>query len=74
MSIITVKLIEGTLSSAQKLRLGKNLTDTVVAIEGEVMRPVTWCIIEDIRDGQWFIGGQPLRRKDILGITGRNGR
>ena len=47
MSIITVKLIEGTLSSAQKLRLGKNLTDTVVAIEGEVMRPVTWCIIED---------------------------
>jgi len=45
-----------------------------VAIEGEVMRPVTWCIIEDIRDGQWFIGGQPLRRKDILGITGRNGR
>jgi hypothetical protein len=45
-----------------------------VAIEGEVMRPVTLCIIEDIRDGQWSIGGQPLRRKDIRGITGRNGR
>ena len=74
MSIITVKLIEGTLSAAQKLRLAKNLTDTLVAIEGEVMRPVTWCIIEDIRDGQWAIGGQPMRRKDIRGILGRNGR
>jgi len=38
------------------------------------MRPVTWCIIEDIRDGQWSIGGQPLRRKDVRGITGGNGR
>ena len=73
MSIITVKLIEGTLSAAQKLRLASNLTDTLLAIEGEVMRPVTWCIIEDIRDGQWSIGGQPLRRKDVRGITGGNG-
>lgn len=74
MSIITVKLIDGTLSPEQKQRLAKNLTDALVAIEGEAMRPVTCCIVEDIRDGQWSIGGQPLRRKDVREITSRKGR
>jgi 4-oxalocrotonate tautomerase len=74
LSIITVKLLESVLSSPQKQQLANNLTDALVTLEGEAMRPVTWCIIEDIRIGQWFIGGQPLRRQDIRAITGRRRR
>lgn len=36
------------------------LTDTMVAIEGEAMRQVTWVKIEKVSEGQWGIGGTPL--------------
>jgi hypothetical protein len=32
----------------------------MVSIEGENMRPVTWCVIEEVRSGDWGIGGNPL--------------
>ena len=32
----------------------------MVKIEGENMRPVTWVIIEDVRSGEWGIGGQSM--------------
>jgi len=37
-----------------------SLTEAMVKIEGENMRPVTWVIIEDVRSGEWGIGGQPM--------------
>ncbi len=42
MPFINVKLIEGVFSGAQKQEIIKKLTDAMVTIEGENMRPVTW--------------------------------
>ena len=71
MSIITVKLIEGLLSAAQRQQLAGTLTDAVVRMEGEAMRAVTWCIIEEVKNGNWTIGGQPMTRSDSRVISGR---
>lgn len=71
MSIITVQLIEGLLSVAQKRQLAAILTDALVRIEGEAMRAVTWCIIEEVRNGHWTVGGQPLTRAEARVIVGR---
>ncbi|AEG00856.1 tautomerase family protein [Methylomonas methanica] len=60
MPLITVNLIENVFSSEQKAEIIEKLTDTMVAIEGENMRQVTWVKIEEVPEGQWGIGGTPL--------------
>ena len=32
----------------------------MVEIEGEALRGVTWVTIQEVRSGDWGIGGQPL--------------
>ena len=41
MPFINVKIIEGVFSREQKQEIVRKLTDTMVSIEGENMRPVT---------------------------------
>ena len=38
--------------------MSHRLTDTMVAIEGEAMRGVTWVIVEEVPSGDWGIGGR----------------
>ena len=65
MPLVNVKLIEGVFSEAQKQDMIKKLTDTMVSIEGENMRPVTWVIVEDVKSGDWGIGGKPIGTADV---------
>ena len=60
MSLISVKLIEGAFSSDQKQEIIERLTDAMVAIEGENMRQITWCVIEEVRSGDWGIAGNAI--------------
>jgi 4-oxalocrotonate tautomerase len=60
MPLITVHLIENVFSAEQKADMITKLTDTMVAIEGEAMRPVTWVKIEEVPEGQWGIAGNPM--------------
>jgi 4-oxalocrotonate tautomerase len=60
MPLIQVKLIENVFTPAQKSQIITKLTDAMVSIEGENMRPVTWVVIEETRSGEWGIGGQAM--------------
>jgi len=60
MPLITVKLIKNVFSAEEKVEIISKLTDTMVAIEGEALRPVTWVKIEEVPEGQWGIGGTAL--------------
>ena len=60
MPLITVNLIENVFSDEEKVEIITNLTDAMVAIEGEAMRPVTWVKIEEVPEGQWGIGGTAM--------------
>jgi 4-oxalocrotonate tautomerase len=59
MPLITVKIIEGVFDAAQKRQIVEKLTQAMVSIEGENMRPVTWCVIDEVRSGDWGMGGPP---------------
>ncbi len=37
----------------------------MVAIEGENMRSVTWCVIEEVCSGDWAVGGQCLTTEAV---------
>lgn len=69
MPLINVKLIEGVFTGDQKQRIVRELTDAMVKIEGENMRPVTWCIVEEVRSGDWGIAGQPLSTQDVKSLA-----
>ena len=60
MPLIQVTLIEEVLTPAQKKEIITKLTDAMVSIEGENLRPVTWVIIEEVPSGAWGIGGHAL--------------
>jgi 4-oxalocrotonate tautomerase len=51
MPFIQVKVIEDVFTSEQKQDIVRSLTDALVRIEGENMRPVTWCVVEEVRSG-----------------------
>ncbi len=36
-----------------------------ISIEGENMRPVTWVVIEEVKSGDWCIGGNRLTTNDV---------
>jgi 4-oxalocrotonate tautomerase len=65
MPLITVKLIEGVFNDSQKKKMVTDITDAMVAIEGETMRGVTWVVIEEVKGGNWAIGGKPLTAADV---------
>ncbi len=65
MPLINVKLIEGVFSEGQKRDIIRKLTDTMVSIEGENLRPVTWVVIEEVKSGDWGIGGNGLTTSDV---------
>ena len=69
MPLINVKLIEGVFTPPQKQEMIRKLTDAMVSIEGENMRSVTWVVIEEVRSGEWGLGGNPLTTSDVKALA-----
>jgi 4-oxalocrotonate tautomerase len=67
--LIQVKLIEGVFTPAQKKEIIAKLTDAMVAIEGENLRPVTWVVIEEVQSGEWGIGGQAMTTDAVRALA-----
>ena len=69
MPLINVKVIEGVFSAPQKQDIVKELTDAMVRVEGENMRQVTWVVIEEVRSGDWAIGGNSLTTEAVKALA-----
>lgn len=69
MPLVNVKVIEGVFTEAQKTEMVTALTDAMVGVEGEAMRPVTWVVIEEVKSGDWAIGGKPLTTQDVQALA-----
>ncbi|HEY2104354.1 MAG TPA: 4-oxalocrotonate tautomerase family protein [Candidatus Binataceae bacterium] len=69
MPLIQVRLIENVFSAQQKDQMIKKLTDAMVSIEGENLRGVTWVTIEEVRSGDWGIGGKALTTDAVKALA-----
>jgi len=69
MPLINVKLIEGVFSSDQKQEIIERLTDAMVSIEGENMRQVTLCVVEEVKSGDWGIAGNSLTTEQVHALA-----
>ena len=72
MPLVTVDIIKDVFTPEQKQEIITRVTDAMVAVEGEAMRPVTWVRIMEVEQGDWGIGGQMLRAADVHALA-RNG-
>jgi 4-oxalocrotonate tautomerase len=66
--LIEVKLIKNVFSAEQKREIIERLTETMVEIEGENMRPVTWVTVEEVQSGDWGIGGNALTTENVKAL------
>lgn len=69
MPLVQIKGIEGYLSLEQKQELIRRVTDAIVSVEGEGVRPVTWVIVEDVTSGAWGVAGQPVTTEALRGMA-----
>jgi 4-oxalocrotonate tautomerase len=69
MPYVNVKLIEGVFDGDQKREIVERLTETMVGIEGENMREVTWVVVEEVQSGDWGIGGRALSTEDVKALA-----
>lgn len=69
MPLIEVNVIKDVFTPEQKRDIITTLTDALVGIEGENMRPVTWCVIREVASGDWGIAGNSLTTADVKALA-----
>jgi 4-oxalocrotonate tautomerase len=69
MPLLTVKLIEGVFTPQQKQEMIRRLTDVMVSIEGENLRSLTMVVLEEIKSGDWGVGGEYYTTADVKAIA-----
>jgi 4-oxalocrotonate tautomerase len=69
MPLIQVRVIKDVFSNEQKRQIISKLTDAMVSIEGENMRQVTLCLVEEVESGDWGIGGKAMTTADVHALA-----
>ncbi|MBV6500247.1 MAG: hypothetical protein CJBNEKGG_02719 [Prosthecobacter sp.] len=69
MPLAQIKGISGLLSQPQKEELIHKITDAIVSVEGEGLRPVTWVLLEEVPSGAWGVGGKALTTDDVRALA-----
>ncbi|MCB1231949.1 MAG: tautomerase family protein [Verrucomicrobiae bacterium] len=71
MPLVTIDIIENVFTPEQKKEIVSKITETMIAIEGEALREVTWVRINEFKEGNWGIGGQTLAAADVHAMQGK---
>ena len=74
MPLVDIQLIKGVFSAEQKREMIEKVTETMVAIEGEAVRGVTWVRVQEFVSGEWGIGGKCLTAEDVKALQATNER
>jgi len=69
MPLVTIDVIKDVFTTDQKKEMIEKVTDTMVEMEGENLRSVTWVRINEVEQGDWGIGGQCLTAADVHALA-----
>ena len=64
MPLINIEVIENVFTAAQKKELIEKVTDALISVEGEALRPYTLVKIDEVKDGNWSVGGKIVSASD----------
>jgi 4-oxalocrotonate tautomerase len=65
MPLATIKLIEGVFSAEEKRRMIEKVTEAMLSVEGEALRDKTVVVLEEVRSGDWGVGGKTLTAEEV---------
>ena len=65
MPLVQVDIFEYELSQQQSRDLINKITNAVTDVTSEKLRDVTWVIVNEVKDGHWGVGGNPLGLNDV---------
>jgi 4-oxalocrotonate tautomerase len=68
MPLIEIKYFEQEFTNDQRNGIVRAVTDAMVSFTGEQIRPHTWVILEEVRSGNWGIGGDALGLPDVRAL------
>jgi len=74
MPLVQIKLIEGVVSEEKKREMLSKVTEAVLSVEGEAVRPYTLVTIDEVKSGDWAVGGKPLGTDDVKALLAGKGR
>jgi 4-oxalocrotonate tautomerase len=71
MPLVNIRVPEGSLSQEKKERMIELVTDAVVEAEGmgDAVRPITWVIIDEVKEGSWGANGQAIRLEQLAKLV-----
>ena len=69
MPLVTIDVIKDVFTPSQKEELIAKVTEAMIEVEGENMRPVTWVRINEFESGDWAIGGKALKASDVHALA-----
>jgi 4-oxalocrotonate tautomerase len=69
MPLVQIKLIEGVIPEEKKRQMIEKVTDAMVSVEGENLRPYTVVTIEEVKSGDWAVGGKTLATDEVKKIA-----
>jgi 4-oxalocrotonate tautomerase len=69
MPLVTIDVIKNVFTPTQKKDLISKVTEAMIDVEGESMRPVTWVRINEFEGGDWAIGGKALQASDVHALA-----
>jgi 4-oxalocrotonate tautomerase len=67
--MVTIDVIKDVFTPEQKRKLITKVTEAMIEVEGEGMRPVTWVRIQEFESGDWAVGGKALRTADVQALA-----
>jgi 4-oxalocrotonate tautomerase len=71
MPLATIKVIEGVLSPEEKRRMIEKVTEAMLSVEGEALRDKTLVVLEEVRSGDWAVGGKPVTAEEVRQLRAR---
>jgi 4-oxalocrotonate tautomerase len=71
MPLVNIQVIENVFTPQQKKEMIEKVSEVMISIEGEALRPYTLVKIDEVKDGNWSVGGKVVTASDArrLGQT-----
>ncbi len=68
MPFIDIKVIQGVFTPEEKRELVERVSETVIEVEGEALRPYTTSAITETPSGEWAVGGQLFTSDEVKAV------
>jgi 4-oxalocrotonate tautomerase len=65
MPLVNIEVIENVFTPQQRKEMIEKVIDAMISIEGEALRPYTLVKIDEVKDGNWSVGGKIVTTSDV---------